>query len=331
VDPAVIEARYQRAVFRGSEATLQRDFMLRYGASWRELWKASDGASEADLKAAEERSGDLVRLVESRIDDEQVAALYAAYGRNLAVEGELELGMELLGCRSAVERLVRWGLAIHYSDDVVAAPPYLARLLLEISQRARAVNVDVWSELKSCSDGGTLAFLEGMLARDFNESLHEAFYGRAPVEVRVGSLAVYRSGVGLVVNPARSAGEILNALLQLKQRRAGALARALSLHGEYEFSRDYRCGMNYLSVDGSAEGSGVIAICPWLSYSRKLWRLRNLVIVVKGRRPREPPRLKCGVVFIEGGEAEIVRPSAPSKLFDHVLDLLYSAGFSVAE
>jgi len=110
VDPKLLEARYQRAVFRGGEETIRRDFQLRYGEAWEELWKASSGAGEEDVERAEKSSALLADLVKSRIDDVGTATLYAAYGRNLALERELELGMELLGCPGAVEKLLRWGL-----------------------------------------------------------------------------------------------------------------------------------------------------------------------------------------------------------------------------
>lgn len=330
MDPQVLEARYHRAVFRGSEETLARDFMLRYGASWRDMWKASEGASEADVEAAEKNADLLAKLVESRIDDVETAAIYAAYGRNLSLEKELELGLELLGRPGSLERLLRWGLVIHFDDEVAAAPPYLAKLLIALASRAPHAGLNLVEEME-VGDGAAMAFLEGLLTGEFDEELHRLFYGDPPAELRVGRLAMYRSGVGLVVNPAASQDELLEALLQIKERRAETLARALSLHGEYEFSREHRCGLQYLSVDGTAEKSGVVAVCPWLSYSRRLWRMHNLVVVVEGRRPAEPPRVRTGVVFVKGGEAEVVKPTPPPKFLEYVVDVLYSVGFSVSE
>ncbi|MEM1519526.1 MAG: hypothetical protein QXF78_04780, partial [Pyrobaculum sp.] len=75
-----------------------------------------------------------------------------------------------------------------------------------------------------------------------------------------------------------------------------------------------------------------VAICPWLTYSKSLWRRRqNYVVVLEGKRPRAPMPVKVGVIFIKGGEAEVVRPSTPSKIFDYLVDLLYSVGFLVTE
>jgi len=333
VDPKLLEARYQRAMFRGGMETLRRDFQLRYGEAWEELWKASADAGEEDVEAAEGSSNLLVDLVKSRLDDVDTAALYAAYGRNLALERELELGMELLGRPGAVEKLLRWGLVMHFDDDVATAPPYLAKLLIELEQRARFGGPNLREELEAYSrDGATMAYLEALLTEEFDEELHRTFYGEPPKELKVGRIATYRADVGLVVTPVYSVDEVLDVLLQVKGRRADALAKALSLHGEYEFSAEHRCGLHYLSVDGSAEKSGVVTICPWLSYSRKLWRrAHNMVLVVEGQKPPHISRFRFGVVFVRGGEAEVVRPVAHSKLFDYIVDVLYSVGFSVSE
>lgn len=333
VDPKLLEARYQRAVFRGGEETIRGDFQLRYGEAWEELWRASYDAGEEDVETAEKSSALLVDLVKSRIDDVGTAALYAAYGRNLALERELELGMELLGRPGALEKLLRWGLVMHFDDDVATAPPYLAKLLIELGEAASFCRPNPREELEAYSrDGATMAYLEALLTEELDAELHSAFYGDPPRELRIGRVAIYQQDVGLVVSPVYSADEVLDAMLQVKERRADALAKALSLHGEYEFSAEHRCGLHYLSVDGSAEKSGVVAVCPWLSYSRKLWRrMHNTVLVVEGQRPPNFPRFRFGVVFIKGGEAEAVRPVSSSKLFDYIVDVLYSVGFSVSE
>ncbi|MEM0464751.1 hypothetical protein [Pyrobaculum sp.] len=332
MDLHLIEARYQRAVFKGRSEVAMRDFMLRYGERWEEMWEASSGASEEDVKAAEDKAGELRELVASRIDDVETAALYAAYGRSLSVERELELGMELLGRHSALEKLIRWGLVMHFSDEVVAAPPYLAGLLLELMRNSPRLDVDLWQLEAFAHDPPSLALLEGLLSGEFDEELHRIFYGEVPRELRIGKIAVYTPDVGIVVNPVYSPEEVLEVLVELKRRRAYALSKALALHGEYEFSSEARCGLHYLSLDGSAEKSGVVAICPWLSYSRKLWRkLRNVVLVVEGQRPPGLTSFKIGVVFIKGGEAEVVKPQLPSKLLEYIVDILYSAGFFVSE
>jgi hypothetical protein len=333
VDILLVEARYQRAVFSGDEDVVVRDFQLRYGDRWRELWEASSGAAEEDVKAAEDHAAELVELVLSRIDDLDTASLYAKYGRNFSVEQELRLGMELLGRPQAVEALLRWGLVMHFSNEVVSTPPYLTKLILELMQRGGAQVADLWSELEAHSrDPALMALFEGLLTGELDEDLHRTFYGPAPSELRIGRAAVYKADVGLVINPAYSPEEVLDVLLQLKKRRADALARALSLHGEYEFSSEYRCGTHYISLDGSAEKSGLVVLCPWLSYSRRLWKkARNIVLVVEGQRPPEMRPLRHGVIFVKGGEAEVVKPQTPSKLFDYIIDVLYSAGFYVLE
>ncbi|MEM1597379.1 MAG: hypothetical protein QXP31_02860 [Pyrobaculum sp.] len=332
MDPVLLEARYQRAVFSGSVDVIVRDFRLRYGDGWSSYWEASSDASEEDVRAAEEAADLLVGLVEGRIDDVRAAALYAAYGRSLSVEGELGVALDLLGAGGALESLLRWGLVMHFSDDVVASPPYLAKLLIRLSQRAEAPGVDLWEELRGfVHDGGSMAFLEGALTGEFDPGLHAEFYGEVPKSLRLGRVASYVEEVGLVVNPVFSAEEVLGALLEWKRRRADALAKALALHGEYEFSQERRCGLQYLSVDGTAEKSGVVALCPWLSYSKRLWRIPNLVVVVEGGPPPRLERRRRGVIFVRGGEAYVAPPDRASKLFDYVVDLLYSQGFSVSE
>ncbi|WP_226976139.1 hypothetical protein [Pyrobaculum aerophilum] len=333
VDLVLIEARYQRAVFQGSEEVLKRDFQLRYGDKWQSIWEASDNASEEDIKKAEELAEGLAELVSARIDDLETAALYAKYGRNLTLEPQVKLGMELLGKAEALEKMLRWGLVMHFSDEVISAPPYLAKLLLKLIQHDVKLDVDLWEELERYSrDYSSMAFLEGLLTGDFDEELHKALYGAPASQLKIGRATVYTSDVGLVVNPAYSPEELLGVLLQIKKRRADMLARALSLHGEYEFSEEYRCGSQYISLDGSAEKSGVIAICPWLSYSRRLWRrARNLILIVEGSRPPQLRQFKYGVIFIRGGEAEVIKPYTPSKIFEYIIDVLYGAGFYVLE
>lgn len=333
MDPLVLEARYQRAVYKGDVGVLEGDFRLRYGERWAELWAAAEGAGEEDVRRADEHSDELCRLVESRIDDRELAALYAAYGRALSLEGEVEAGLELLGRAGGLERLLRWGLVMHFSEDVVAAPPYLAKLLIKLEGEAPRPRVNLDEELGPyLRDGGLMAFVEGLLAEEFDERLHRALYGEVPRTVRLGRVALYRPEVGLVVNPVLSAGELLEELLRVKRSRADVLAKALSLHGEYEFSLDHRCGLQYISVDGTAEKSGVVAICPWASYSRKLWRrTRNMVLVLEGEPPPGVERPWFGVIYIRGGEARVLKPRELSRLFEYVVDVLYSVGFSVAE
>ncbi|MEZ0319590.1 MAG: hypothetical protein ABWK05_06335 [Pyrobaculum sp.] len=332
MDLVLLEARYQRAVFNGGVDTIVRDFRLRYGDRWSYYWEASADASEGDVKAAEKAADALVGLVESRVDDVRVAALYAAYGRSLSLEGELGVALELLGAGEALEKLLRWGLVMHFSDDVVASPPYLVRLLIKLGQLAEAPGVDLWEELRRFAhDGASMAFLEGLLAGEFDAGLHAEVYGEVPKSLRLGVLASYVEEVGLVVNPVFSADEVLGALLEWKKRRADAMAKALALHGEYEFSQERRCGLQYLSVDGTAEKSGVVALCPWLSYSKRLWRIPNLVVVVEGGPPPRPARRRHGLIFMKGGEAYVAPPDRSSKLFEYVVDLLYSQGFSVSE
>jgi hypothetical protein len=96
----ILEARFQRAVFQGSEEVLEADFEARYGSRWRELLEASEGAGESDVEAAEARSEELAALVSSRVDDGRVAALYAKYARSLAVEGQLRVGLICWACRT---------------------------------------------------------------------------------------------------------------------------------------------------------------------------------------------------------------------------------------
>ncbi|MFN3804015.1 MAG: hypothetical protein ACK4SY_03065 [Pyrobaculum sp.] len=327
----VLEARYQRAVFRGSTEVLQRDFMLRYGGRWGELWGASEGATEDAVSEADRRAEGLAALVESRIDDMATAALYAAYGRSLSLEKELAVGMRLLERPGALEKLLRWGLAMHFADEVVAAPPYLAKLLLKLMEKTPGVALDVWGEL-SPRDGPTLAHLEGLLTGEFDPGLHQAIYGHVPNGVEIGRVAAYLPEVGLVVNPQLSPEELLAALLELKRRRADAMAKSLSLHGEYEFSQEYRCGLHYLSIDGSLDKSGVVVLCPWMSYSRRLWKkIHNLVLVVEGQRPTHVAQGRFAAIYIRGGEAEVVRPPYPSKLLEYIVDILYSVGFLVWE
>lgn len=331
MEAEVLEARYQRAVFKGGIEVLQKDFELRYGDRWRELWGASEGATEDAVNEADRHAEELAALVESRIDDVTTAALYAAYGRSFSLEKELAAGMRLLERPEALEKLLKWGLVIHFTDEVVAAPPYLAKLLIKLMEKTPRVALDVWEEL-SPRDGPTLAYLEGLLTGEFDSDLHQTIYGHVPTGVEIGRVAAYLPEVGLVVNPLLSPEEMLAALLELKKRRADALAKSLSLHGEYEFSQDYRCGLHYLSIDGSLDKSGVVVLCPWMSYSRRLWKKAyNLVLVVEGQRPTRMTQGRFAVIYIRGGEAEVARPPHPSKLLEYIVDILYSVGFLVWE
>ncbi len=329
----ILEARFQRAVFQGSEEVLEADFEARYGSRWRELLEASEGAGESDVEAAEARSEELAALVSSRVDDGRVAALYAKYARSLAVEGQLRVGLDLLGVPDALGRLIGWGLAMHFSDDVVAAPPYLAGLLNGYMASGPSVEVDVAEELAALGEG-LLALIEGEVAGDADWELYEEVYGPRPkAAVRMGRLAAYDPELGLVVNPATYPDQVLEVLLSLKERRARRMASSLGLHGEYEFDERSRCGLAYLSVDGTADGSAEVYVCPWIAAPR--WVLRegwvNKIFVIWGRPEAPVKRRRDMVVFLHEDGAEVFHPERQRAVHEHFVDLLYRSGLAVNE
>jgi hypothetical protein len=332
VELELVEARYQRAVFEGAEEVLISDFELRYGARWRELYEASEGAGEEDAKRAEGAAEGLEALVKRRIDDFGLAAAYAKYARELAVEEELRLGLELLGV-GPLERLLAWGLAMHFRDDVVAAPPYLARLLIELAERAPPASIDVAAELEAL-DRPLLALLEASLAEDVDWGSYELVHGPPPQRrIKLGKLAVYDPGVGLVVNPLTAPDAVLAELLSLKERLARAAYARLGLHGEYEFDERARCGTAYLSVDGTAEGSAEIYICPWFAPPRGLMRRgrTNKAFVVLGPEPAGFARQRYLFVFLTEEGARVVYPDKTKPIDEHIVDLLYRSGLGVEE
>lgn len=326
-----MEARYQRAAFRGSEEVLMEDFELRYGSRWRELYEAAAGAGEEDVERAEKAAEELAELVAARIDDEGLAAAYAKYARDLTVEPQLEMGLELLGA-GPVESLLRWGLAMHFEDDVVAAPAYLARLIARYMAKGLGVELDVAGELEAqLHDRGLLALLEAELAGDADWGVYELVYGRAPASrVRAGRLAVYDPEHGVVVNPATSSEEVLSALLRLKERLAKSMYARLGLHGEYEFDERARCGVAYLSLDGTAEGSAEVYLCPWAAPPRM--RGINRVFAVWGDAPAGFRRQRSDMyVFVVEDKAVAVYPERRRPVHEHIVDLLYRSGFEVVE
>ncbi|AEA12616.1 hypothetical protein TUZN_1136 [Thermoproteus uzoniensis 768-20] len=330
----ILEARFQRAVFQGSEEVLEADFEARYGPRWRALLEAAEGAGEDDVKAAEARAGELAALVSSRVDDERTAALYAKYARSLAVEGQLRIGLDLLGLPEALERLIRWGLAMHFSDDVVAAPPYLAGLLSRYMASGPAVEVDVVGELSALGES-SLALIEGEVAGDADWELYEEVYGPKPrSRLVMGRLAAYDPEHGLVVNPATYPDQVLEALLSLKERRARRVASALGLHGEYEFDERSRCGLAYLSMDGTAEGSAEVYVCPWIAVPISVSRggRVNKVFVIWGSPPSSGLRRRRDMfVFLYEEGAKVFYPERQRPVHEHLVDLLYRSGLAVAE
>ncbi|CCC82094.1 hypothetical protein [Thermoproteus tenax] len=331
----LLEARYQRALFQGSEEVLRRDFELRYGSKWRDLMEASEGANERDVEEAERRAPELSALVSSRINDEKLATLYAKYGRDLSLEAQLRLGLDLLGVPGALEELLRWGLAIHYSDDVVASPSYLAGLLARLMANEYSVYLDLNAEVGSIDDPKLLALLEGEAAGDADWGLYELVYGQRPqTTLRIGRLAYYDPHVGLVVNPVTYPDEVLESLLSLKERRARKMASLLGLHGEYEFDRRARCGVAYLSYDGTAGGSAEVYICPWLAPPISLTRARgvNKVYVVWGPPPAEGLRTRHDMfIFLYEDGATVFHPYRGAPVHEHIVDLLYRSGIEVTE
>lgn len=329
----VLEARFQRAVFKGSEDVLVADFEARYGSRWVQLMEASEGAGEEDVKRAEASSGELAALVSSRIDDERLAALYARYARSLTVEGQLVLGLELLGLTDAYEKLIRWGLAMHFSDDVVASPPYLAGLLSRYMAVPASVELNVAEELRSLDDPRLLALVEGEAAGDADWGLYEEVYGPRPSSrLKIGSLAIFDPELGLVVNPATYPDLVLEELLALKEMRARRMASALGLHGEYEFDSRSRCGLAYLSIDGTADGSAEIYVCPWLAVPASVSRRRfNKVFVVWGPPPQQLKRRRDMFVFLYEEGAKVFYPDKQKPVHEHLVDLLYRSGLAVVE
>ncbi|MEL9989917.1 MAG: hypothetical protein QXP98_03860 [Thermoproteus sp.] len=327
----ILEARYQRASFNGSQEVLRGDFEARYGPRWAELLEAAEGAGEEDIRKAQANAGELAALVASRIDDERVASLYAKYAKDLTVEGQLKAGLELLEVPEAFEKIIRWGLAMHFTDDVVAAPPYLAGLLAGL--KPVEVPLDVHKELEAL-DGPLLALIEGEIAGDADWALYEEVYGPKPsARIRVGRLAVYDPELGLVVNPATYPDQVLEALLELKERRARRMASALGLHGEYEFDERSRCGLAYLSYDGTAEGSAEVYICPWLAVPVSVARRGrvNKVFVVWGQPPRGLARRRDMFVFLYEEGARVYYPERAKTIHEHLVDLLYRSGIAVEE
>lgn len=331
----VLEARFQKAVFQGSEDVLTADFEARYGPRWVQLMEAAEGAGEEDVEKAEANAAQLAALVSSRIDDERTAVLYAKYARDLAVEGQLRLGLELLGLPDALEELIRWGLVMHFSDDVVAAPSYLAGLLNRYMASPLAVAIDVAEELRSLDDPRLLALMEGEIAGDADWGLYEEIYGpRPPSRLRIGSLAAYDPELGLVVNPATYPDEVLEELLSIKEMRARRMASTLGLHGEYEFDERSRCGLAYLSLDGTADGSAEVYICPWLAVPASVSRggRLNKVFVVWGPPPQSGLRKRYDMfIFLYEEGARVYYPDRQRPVHEHLVDLLYRSGLAVVE
>jgi len=319
VDPRLVEAAYQRTRFTGSLDTLLSDFRLRYGDDAERVLREVEGVSQEEAdKWVEEARGELEALVESRIGDRRVAALYAAHAWRVTDEAELGVALELLGIPSTLNLLISWGLAMHFSDDVIASPPYLARLIMRLGSET-SYELDVEAELEAQLDRPeALAALEAHLARG-SWSLIEAIYevGR-DWEFAVGRLAAYRRGVGLVVNPATSSEELLEALAAVKDREARRLVKWLGIPGEYEFRRKAMVGVLYVSPSEAA--AGAVLVYPWLAW---VPRGSGRVIVVRAPPRRVDLATDDMLIFVWGGALYVQYPRETSEVQDYVLDLLY--------
>jgi len=329
-----LEARYQRAVFNGREDVLAEDFKLRYGDKWAYYLEISRNAGEDDIKRAEERADELAKLVENRIDDVELASAYAKYCRDLPSELQLELGLDLLGYPNRLREVLKWGLALHYADDVIGSPPYLAKLLIRLMDLADRPRRSALEEVEDIIyDRALLALIEGHLAGDFDVDIYVEIYGQIPQRrIRAGNLAYFDPRIGIVVNPAYAVEEVMDALMQAKSNVAMHMAKTLGLHGEYEFDRNIRCGVLYLS-DGSKEGSGMVLFCPWFSPPRYLNKFKkiNKIFIIWGKKPINFKPKNDAYIFMTEDEIQAIRPIKQNKLYNYIIDLLYRYNFYLEE
>ena len=322
MDARVLEAAYQLTNFTGSREVLARDFELRYGdeaprvmAAAEELARDAEGVK----REVSERRRELEALVESRIGDRGLASLYAAYGWRVTGEGELEVAMELLGAPGSLSRLIAWGLAMHYTDDVVASPPYLAGLLMRLAREAR-YELDLGAELASAlEEPWRLALLEAHLTGRADWALIREIYEAGPeTGFAVGRVAAYRPGTGLVVNPAASPDEVLDALAALKDSEARRIFRWLGIPGEYEFRRRAMAGVVYISPgEGSASA---ILIYPWVS---RIPRGSGRIVLIRAAPRRIDAHMDDMLIFLWGSALYVRPPRKMSDAQEYVLDLLY--------
>ncbi|GGI67278.1 hypothetical protein [Vulcanisaeta souniana] len=344
----VLEGAYQLLNYDDEdESALMQDFGLRYGDRYLEIY---NDAQEFINSLGEDADARVRKFYELLADHAMSRvrgfgnAVYAL-AKYLGLGGDetvLSIQFRLMGFGDhVVTELIRAGMLMHRSRDVLFVPEYLIPRLLEVSGDVITPNVrDALSGLGSVE----LAIVESAAfgSKPINW-LFRAIYGTDFREllpsIRIDNLLDGSTGE-LIINPAIDIRELRTALHEMKDYNARTMRRTISPHGQYTYSRIARCGVVY-TVFGEG-GRELIMLYPWIVPSRRIldYHSRENRVIVIMREPSDeftdimnkhadelPPR--TSFIFINGNEALVYKPQALDRAFDLFLDFLYRSNLRV--
>ncbi len=344
----VLEGAYQLLNYDDEdEEALMRDFSLRYGDGYVEVYNGARGfinslGEDADVRIRrfyELLADHAMSKVRGFGNAAYALAKYLGLGGN---EEALSVQFRLMGFGDhVITELIRAGILMHRRRDVLFVPEYLIPRLLEMSGDVVTPNVkDALSGLGSVE----LAIVESAAFGSKPISwLFRAIYGTNFQEflpsIRIDNILDGSTGE-LIINPVIDIRELRTALHEMKDYNARTMRRTISPHGQYMYSRVARCGVVY-TVFGEG-GRELIMLCPWIVPSRRILDYHsreNRVIVIMHEPSDEfteimnrhadelPPR--TGFIFINDNETFIYRPHTLDKAFDLFLDFLYRSNLKV--
>jgi len=329
------------------DEALIRDATLRYGNDYLEICNQARGL----LSSLGDRADGEVRRFYELLADHAMGRIRGFGNAAYALARYMELGgrevvlrvqFRLMGfAEDVVEDLIRAGVLMHRSRDVLFVPEYLIPRLLEISGDITIPDV---KELLSSANIRELMAVEAAVfgARPVNW-LFRAIYGMDFRELITGTRidGLLDGSVGeLILNPAIDVQAVRALIHEMKDSAARSFKRVLSPHGQYMYSRVARCGVVY-TVFGEG-GRELILLCPWVIPSRRFldYHSREERVIVVGtspsnefaelmRRHTEELPSRTGFVFLSNNEAMVYSPRASSKSFDSFLDFLYRSNLKV--
>ncbi|MFB6470877.1 MAG: hypothetical protein TU36_006565 [Vulcanisaeta sp. AZ3] len=348
-NPEVLECLYQLINYvDDEEGTLVRDAQLRYGDSYIDICRQAK-----DLKSSlGEGINNVIRRLYDLLADYvmdrirglgDAAYALARYMGLGGLESVLRVQFRLMGfSENTLENLIRAGVLMHRSKDILFVPEYLISRFLAISSSVMAPNI---REVLSNVNVKGLLIIE---AAAFNAKpigwLFRAIYGLDFKDLirdtRIDNIVDGSLGEP-ILSPIIDVQELRALIHEMKDSGARSLRRALGPHGQYMYSKVVRCGVVY-TVFGEG-GRELILLCPWVLPSKRLldYHAEEDRVMVIGWKPSQDfadaisrhsddAPTRTGFVFISNKEAMVYKPRLYDQSFDSFLDFLYRSNLKVS-
>lgn len=349
------EAYYQ-ALKAADEEALIADYSLRYGNDYQQLLDKYRGIPYLD----EEEKGDKLRsleasfpalesLVKHRLAElnvpSDVLGLLWHYMKTQASEVNLRIQLLMARRDCSLTDLMRAGVLMHASRDLLFIPDYLIQFLMSIPAPRPIRAGDTLAKYMDSPLDMALIELAAWGIHP-NRAFMTAMYGVDPLKGLdaefVGDIARLGANDEAVLNPLLDPMELRREIMKIKDSRGRELRRRIGLHGEYTFNKSIRCGAVYMLFSESRRG--IMFLCPWLTVFNKLINTYvgtpKLVVLDMPYRPEAGEFYRkrlagnyglrnVAFAFMDGNEVTVLRPRG--NFFEELIDVLYEGNFSVTE